>query len=65
MCIGSTIHEFIVARGAIGIWSADIMGPAAFHAICMIGAAFLLAQRKVSQPALDDQTVSDQTEVEP
>ena len=44
VCIGSTVYEFIVANGEMRFWSVDVLGAAAFHAVCMIVASFLLAQ---------------------
>ena len=49
ICIGSTVFEFIAAKGKMGIWSEDVMGAAAFHATCMIIASFLLFRPKSSE----------------
>ena len=46
ICVGSTVYEFIAAKGEMGIFSADVLGAAAFHGICMIIASFLLATKK-------------------
>jgi len=43
ICAGSTVYDFVAAKGAMSIWSAEVIGAAAFHGICMIAAMFLLA----------------------
>jgi len=43
ICMGSTVYEFLAARGRISIWSQDVMGACFFHGLCMIIAAFLLS----------------------
>jgi hypothetical protein len=43
MCAGATVYEFIAAKGAMHIWSVDVLGAAGFHGVCMIIAVFLLA----------------------
>ncbi len=48
-CMGSTVYDFLVARGKMSIWSEDVMGACAFHGICMIIAAFLLASSAVKK----------------
>ena len=52
MCVGTTVYECIVAKGAMSIWSVDVLGTAAFHGGCMIIAVFLLARPTVKK---DDQ----------
>jgi hypothetical protein len=49
MCIGATVYEFIAAKGAMNIWSVDVLGAAAFHGVCMIIAVFLLAHPTVKK----------------
>jgi hypothetical protein len=44
ICVGSTVYEFIVSNGEMRILSANVLGAAGFHAVCMIIASFLLAQ---------------------
>ena len=52
ICIGATVYEFIAAKGGMSIWSADVLGAAAFHGVFMIIAMFLLARSTVKK---DDQ----------
>lgn len=52
ICVGITVYEFIAAKGAMPIWSVDVLGAAGFHAVCMIIASFLLARPAVKK---DDQ----------
>ena len=44
VCVGTTVFEFIASNGAMSIWSVNVLGAAAFHAACMIIAAFLLTE---------------------
>jgi hypothetical protein len=32
ICVGATVYEYIAAKGAISIWSVDVLGAAGFHA---------------------------------
>ena len=47
--VGVTVYEFIAAKGAMRIWSVDVLGAAGFHAVCMIVASFLLVRPAVTQ----------------
>ena len=49
ICVGATVYEFIAAKGAMSIWSVDVLGAAGFHAVCMIIAVFLLARPMVKK----------------
>jgi hypothetical protein len=49
ICVGATVYEYIAAKGAISIWSVDVLGAAGFHAVCMIIASFLLARPAVKK----------------
>lgn len=49
ICIGTTIYEFLAAKGEMRIWSADVLGAAGFHGVCMIIASFLLARPAVKE----------------
>ena len=49
ICVGATVYEFIAAKGAISIWSVDVLGAAGFHGVCMIIAVFLLAHPTVKK----------------
>jgi hypothetical protein len=53
LCMGSTVWEYLAAKGARSIWSADVMGAAAFHGSAMIAAAFLLSGGKARSSGSD------------
>ena len=49
ICVGTTIYEFLAAKGEMRIWSAGVLGAAGFHGACMIIASFLLARPAVKE----------------
>jgi hypothetical protein len=49
ICVGATVYEFFAAKGEMRIWSANVLGAAGFHAVCMIIASFLLARPAVKE----------------
>ncbi len=49
ICVGTTVYEFLVAKGEMRIWSVDVLGAAGFHGACMIIAVFLLARPAIKE----------------
>lgn len=53
VCIGTAVYGFIAAKGGQSIWSVDVLGATAFHAVFMMIGVFLLVSSNVDK---DNQT---------